>query len=94
MQQFPNSPIRFQLGLRGWLSVVVGLAMLVALTALVSLLAFGIFLIAVPVFVLTPLFLHFRRSKAPNIIVPPSRDGDPIAKGAATIIDGTLTAKD
>jgi hypothetical protein len=60
MQQLPGSPLRFQLGLRGWAAVIVGLAIFASLTVLVGLLAFGILIVAVPLLVLAPLISRFR----------------------------------
>jgi hypothetical protein len=94
MQQLPNSPIRFQLGLRGWISVVVGLAMFAALTALVSLLALGIFIIAVPLFILAPLVLHLRRKNALAMIIDPHQESLIVPKSQPAIIEGTFSQGD
>ena len=67
MQRLPGSPLRFQLGLRGWAAVIVGFAIFVSLTVLVGLFAFGVFIVAVPLFLLAPLISHFRGT--------PKRDG-------------------
>jgi hypothetical protein len=66
MQRLPGSPLRFQLGLRGWAAVTVGLAIFASLTVLVGLLAFGIFIVAVPLFLFAPLTFHFRGKPLQN----------------------------
>ena len=43
MQRLPGSPLRFQLGLRGWAAVIVAIAIFASLTALVGLLGLGLF---------------------------------------------------
>jgi hypothetical protein len=89
MQQLPSSSIGFKLGLRGWASVIVGLAIFATLIVFVSLLALGILVIAVPVFLVAPLVLYFRRRNAPGIIKEPPEDGPTVPNSQPETIDGT-----
>lgn len=86
--------MRFQLSLRGWISVVVGLATFAALIGLVSLLAFGIFIIAVPVFFLAPLIVHLRRRNAPVMIVGPHQESPIVPKNRSAVVEGAFSLRD
>jgi len=55
MQRLPNSPIQFQFGVRGWAAIAVGLAIL----ALVTFLAIGLFILILPVLLLAPILFWF-----------------------------------
>jgi hypothetical protein len=55
MQRIPNSPIQFQLGVRGWAAIAVGVAIL----AVVTFLAIGFLILILPVVLLASILFWF-----------------------------------
>jgi hypothetical protein len=55
MQRLPNSPIQFQLGVRGWAAIAVGVAIL----AVVAFLAIGVLILILPVVLLASILFWF-----------------------------------
>ena len=60
MQQLPGFQYRLQIGLKGWASIVVGLAVFIAIT---SFLAVGFLFVVLPMIVLSPVIYYFRPKK-------------------------------
>src|SRR5580698_2448736 len=74
MQRLPNSPVQFQLGVRGWAAVAVGLVIVAAL----ALLTIGFFIVLLPLLLLAPiLFWILPKPKIYRVPPqnPPASDG-------------------
>ena len=89
MQQIPNSPIQFQLGVRGWAAIAVGVAIL----AVVTFLAIGFLILILPVVLLASiLFWFLPKPKFHRVSAwsekPPVTDAT-VIEGHYKIIDNT-----
>jgi hypothetical protein len=88
MQRLTGSQYRLQFGLKGWASIVVGLAIFIAVA---SFLAIGFFFVVLPVMVLAPVIYYFIPKKITHVVARPEWTGPfrPAgeAKGGA-VVDG------
>jgi len=92
MQQLPGSQYRFQFGLKGWASIIVGLAIFIAVA---SFLAIGFFFVVLPVMVLAPVIYYFIPKKITHVVGSPERTGSLRTTGEAKggiVIDGDYRA--
>jgi hypothetical protein len=65
MQQLPGSQYRLQFGLKGWATIVVGLAIFIAVA---TFLAIGFFFVVLPMIVLAPIIYYFTPRKAARVM--------------------------
>ena len=88
MQQLPGSQYRLQFGLKGWASIIVGSAILIAVAAF---LAIGFFFVVLPMILLAPVIYYFMPRKSWHVARTPETMGtmrvpDEVKGGA--VIDG------
>jgi hypothetical protein len=81
MQRLPNSPLQFQLGVRGWAAIAVSVATL----AVVAFLAIGLLILILPVVLLASILFWFLPK--PKFYRVGTRSEKPSAT-EATIIEG------
>ena len=86
-----NSPIRIQLGLRGWAAIAAVLAILIAVTIAIAFLAIGFFVFVLPVLLLAPLFYYFMPKPKPVHRVSDTAEQE---LNRPTTIDGTFRVTD
>jgi len=92
MPQPSNSPIRIQIGLRGWAAITAVLAILFAAAVAIAFLAIGFVVFVLPAMLLAPLFYYFMPKPKP--IFHPVSDTAEHDLARPTIIDGTFRAMD
>jgi len=68
MQQLPGSQYRLQFGLKGWASIIVGSAILIAVA---TFLAIGFFFAVLPMIVLAPIIYYFMPRKSGHVMTTP-----------------------
>ena len=88
MQQLPGSQYRLQFGLKGWASIIVGSAILIAVA---TFLAIGFFFVVLPMILLAPVIYYFMPRKSWHVVRTPETMGTRMVpdevKGGA-VIDG------
>src|ERR1700677_4641703 len=84
MQRLPNSPFRFQFGVRGWAAISVGLAIF----AVIGLLAVGFLFLVLPVALFASIVFWFLPK--PRIHKVGSPSDEPPAATNATVIEGNF----
>jgi hypothetical protein len=88
MQQRPGSPYRLQFRLKGWASIIVGLAIFIAVA---TFLAIGFFFVVLPMIVLAPVIYYFMPRKSGHVLRTPETIGTMRTTGAVkggAVIDG------
>jgi UPF0716 family protein affecting phage T7 exclusion len=88
MQQLPGSQYRLQFGLRGWASIIIGLAIFIAIA---TFLAIGFFVVVLPMIVLAPAIYYFMSRKSGHVVSTPETVGTMSANGevkGGAVIDG------
>jgi hypothetical protein len=91
MQRLKNSPVRIQIGLRGWAAIAASLVILIAVPVVIAFFAIGLFVFVLPAMLLAPLIYYF---------VPKSKPVHPVSASAEdklkrpTTIDGTFRVTD
>ena len=68
MQQLLGSQYRLQFGLKGWASIMVGLAIFIAVS---TFLAIGFFFVVLPMIVLAPIIYYFMPRKSEHVMATP-----------------------
>ena len=87
MQRLPNSPLQFQLGVRGWAAIAVGVVTL----AVAAFLAIGFLVLILPVVLLASLLFWFLpKPKFYRVVTRPEKP--PATQ--ATIIEGQFKVID
>src|ERR1700692_1646231 len=88
MQQLSGSQYRLQFGLKGWASIIVGLAIVIAVA---TFLAIGFLFVVLPMIVLAPVIYYFTPRKSEHVMRAPETTGTmretSEVKGGA-VIDG------
>ena len=88
-------PNHLQLGVRGWVSVAIALALFAAVTILISVLALGILVVALPAALLTAAYIHYQRSKTPrDISLTPATPSAQRTVDRLNVIEGTYSEQD
>jgi fatty acid desaturase len=91
MPRLQNSPVRIQLGLRGWAAIATALAILIAVIVAITFLAIGLFVFVLPAMLLAPLVYYFMPKPKP---VRPVSDTAERELNRPTTIDGTFRVTD
>lgn len=63
----PNSPIRVQFGLSGWVAIISALAIFALLVAAIAFLAVGLFVFFLPVLLIAPILYYFLPNLRPKV---------------------------
>jgi 4-hydroxybenzoate polyprenyltransferase len=66
MQEFNNQRIQLKFGIKGWMAIGVGVAILGAITTAVVLLAVGLFVFTLPMLILAPLIYWLVPKRKPE----------------------------
>ena len=88
MHQPPGSQYRLQFGLKTWVSIVVGLAVLIMVAVF---LAIGFFVVVLPMIVLAPVIYYFMPRSSRHIVGNPETIGTMRTTGegkGGAVIDG------
>lgn len=90
--RFLNGPSHIQLGVRGWFAVAIALALFAAVTILISVLALGILVVALPAALLTAAYIHYQRRKAlRDISLTPATPSAQRSVDRLNVIEGTYS---
>jgi hypothetical protein len=88
MQQLPGSQYRLQFGLKGWASIIIGLAIFIVLA---TFLAIGFLFVVLPMIVLGPVIYYFMPRKSGHVMRTPETIGTMRTTGevkGGAVIDG------
>jgi hypothetical protein len=91
MPRLQNSPVRTQIGLRGWAAITASLIILIAVPVVIAFFAIGLLVFVVPAMLLAPLFYYFMPKPKPIYPVSVSAEEEP---KRPTTIDGTFRVTD
>jgi hypothetical protein len=93
--RLPNTSSHQQLGVRGWLSVAIAFAIFAAGTILISVLALGFLIVALPVVGLGAAYIYYLRKKLAGTMLQMPGATDPIqSPDRQKVIEGTYSALD
>jgi hypothetical protein len=88
MRELPGSQYRLQFGLKGWTSIIVGLAIFIAVA---TFLAIGFFFVVLPMILLAPVIYYFMPWKSEQFMRKPETIRTIMATGevkGGAVIDG------